>query len=107
MFFGNEKNKNNEAPFIFKQPLCGRGDFGTWKESRKASSLELDDAEKSLNKLKALIGYCRPYDRQCHDALAAMEKCLSNVEKAAVAPPPQQSNQRENKMVSFGPEFYE
>lgn len=99
--------KTTKPPLFLNQPLCGRGDLRTWKESRKASPLELDDAEKSLNKLKALIGYCRPYDKQCHEALAAMEKCLSNVEKAAVEPTPQQSNQRENKMVSFDPEFYE
>lgn len=76
------------------------GDLRTWSESRKATPQDLDEAERSLNKLKALIGYCRPYDKHCNETLANLEKCLSHIEKASTAPPPTAPTSND-KMVHF------
>lgn len=56
-------------------------DQRTWSEFRPATSQELTEAEKAMNKLKTLIGYCKPYDKHCQNAIHEMEKCLSGVEK--------------------------
>lgn len=58
-------------------------DQRTWSENRTASPEELDEAEKALHKLKQIVGYCKPYDRHCHNAIGSVEDILRNVERSA------------------------
>jgi len=48
----------------------------TWSESRPASAEALIDAEKALDTLRSFVGYTKPYDCKCLDALDSMEMLL-------------------------------
>ncbi len=86
-----------------------REDLRTWSETRIASPEELAEAERALYKLKTIVGYCKPYDKHCHEAIASMEDILRNVERnsssAALATSRRAS--AEPKSVSFDPRFIE
>jgi len=48
----------------------------TRSENRPASTEALTEAEKALDTLRSFVGYTRPYDGKCLEALDSMEICL-------------------------------
>lgn len=83
-------------------------DNRTWSEFRNPTPEDVIEAERSLQKLRAIAGYCKPYDKQCHEAIANLEDILRSVErnnerKSSVAS--QASRVSEPKSVSFDPRF--
>jgi len=48
----------------------------TWSESRPASADALTEAEKALVTLRSFVGYTKPYDGKCLEALDSMEMLL-------------------------------
>jgi hypothetical protein len=96
-----EKKKKRWLIKTTKNPnFCRFGGRRTWRETRTASPEEIAEAEKALNTLKALIGYCKPYDRHCHDAINQMENCIRGVGKSA-AQATSSSPPEHTKMVTF------
>ena len=82
-----------------------REDLRTWSETRIASPEELAEAEKALYKLRTIVGYCKPYDKHCHEAIASMEDILRNVERNSSSAAASRRTSAEPKSVSFDTRF--
>jgi hypothetical protein len=98
--------QSNSLPllYIYHPLMCE--DRRTWSETRTASPEELDEAEKALHKLKQIVGYCKPYDRHCHNAIGSVEDILRNVERNA-GKAAMMASKFEPKSVTFDPRYFE
>jgi hypothetical protein len=90
--------------YIYYHLTCE--DNRTWSETRTASPEELDEAEKALHKLKQIVGFCKPYDRHCHNAIGSVEDILRNVERNSEKAAMMASKfSPEPKSVKFDPRY--